>query len=84
MRGASECGVGPHPQPSSPRRADAAFFPATKSFPFLELQAMMSRSDLKRGGEIGARQKVRKRRNETLVKLLKTHDSAKWLIRLNQ
>jgi hypothetical protein len=36
------------------------------------------------GRQIGAGQKVRKQRNETWTKLLKTHDSAKWLILLHQ
>jgi hypothetical protein len=62
----------------------AAIFPADKSFPFSEFMAMMSRSDLKGAAEIGARQKVRKQRNETLVKPLKINDSAKWPIRRPQ
>jgi hypothetical protein len=54
-------------------------------FPFSEFAAMISRSGFQRsGGEIGARQKVQKRRNETATKGLKTHDSAKRLIRSHQ
>jgi hypothetical protein len=59
--------------------------PTNKCFPFSELMAMTMRSLLKRSGsETAPNQKCEKRRNEMTVKVLKSNDSAKWLIRLRK